>query len=322
MTKRLDLPFRALQVALGLAATLAGLDKFFNVLADWGAYVSPTAAAVLPFSVGTFMGIVGIIEMAVGLTILLVSPRVGGYIASAWLVLVAINLTAGGHFDIAVRDVVMAVAAFALARVSEVKEAATAAAPAGKRGVLLASVAAFGMLHAVPSPAMAQTAQHHEGVATTAAAGLRQDMRDLWTDHVIWTRGYIVAAVADQPDAAAAATRLLKNQDDIGAAIATFYGKAAGDQLTKLLKEHIMIAVDLIKHAKSGDKAAYAATNAKWAKNGDDIADVLSNANPNWPRETLRQMMKIDAVYDHILAMSDALTEGIIKQFPAKFPPR
>jgi len=344
MDSRLALPFRALRLALGLAATLAGLDKFFNILADWGAYVSPTAAAMLPVSVDTFMAIVGVIEMAVGITILAVSPRIGAYIASAWLLLVGLNLTAGGHFDVAVRDVVMAVAAFALARVSEVKEGASAAVPA-RRGVLLASLAAIAMLHATASPALAQAAPHHKTDAS-AADTLRRDMRDLWTDHVIWTRAYVISAVADQPDAQAAATRLLKNQEDIGAAVGTIYGKTAGDRLTSLLKEHIMIAVDLIKYAKSGDKAAFAATDAKWARNGDDIADFLSKANPNWPSATLRQMMKMhlstttdevvarltknwdadvrafDAVYDHIMAMADALSEGIIKQFPEKFPSR
>src|SRR5262245_30688187 len=87
------------------------------------------------------------------------------------------------------------------------------------------------------------------------AAALRQDMRKLWTDHVVWTRNYIVAAVADQPDAQAAAARLMKNQEDIGGAVGKIYGAAAGQQLTTLLKEHISIAVDLIKAAKAGDKA-------------------------------------------------------------------
>jgi len=73
------------------------------------------------------------------------------------------------------------------------------------------------------------------------AAALKQDMRKLWTDHVVWTRDYIVAAVADQPDAQAAAARLMKNQEDIGQAVAAYYGAGAGQQLTTLLKEHISI---------------------------------------------------------------------------------
>jgi hypothetical protein len=128
MDARLTTPFRVLQVALGLAATLAGLDKFFNILADWGSYVSPAAAHLLPFSVSTLMAIVGLIEIVVGMTVLTLAPRVGAYVASAWLLLVAINLVAGGHFDVAVRDVVMSIAAFTLARGIEVREGAAYAA--------------------------------------------------------------------------------------------------------------------------------------------------------------------------------------------------
>src|SRR6187455_2224729 len=80
----------------------------------------------------------------------------------------------------------------------------------------------------------------------TSKEPVRLALRKLWSDHVIWTRQYIVAAVAGTPDADAAAGRLLKNQEEIGAAIAGYYGDAAGEALTGLLKEHIMIAVDLV----------------------------------------------------------------------------
>jgi len=175
------------------------------------------------------------------------------------------------------------------------------------------------------------------------ATQLHQDMRQLWTDHTVWTRDYIIAAVDDKPDAMAAANRLMKNQEDIGNAIAAYYGAAAGQQLTALLKQHISIAVDLIKAAKAGDKAAQKQADDRWQANAVDIATFLSKANPNWPKDTLVEMMKThlstttaevvarlthdwdadvkayDAVYDHILMMADALTEGIIKQFPEKF---
>jgi hypothetical protein len=185
--------------------------------------------------------------------------------------------------------------------------------------------------------------QAHESKALSAAATLHQNMRTLWSDHVIWTRDYIVAAVGDQPDQQAAATRLMKNQDDIGAAVATYYGQAAGANLTELLKAHISIAVDLIKAAKAGDTAKQQQADRLWHRNAEDIADFLSKANPNWPRATLVAMMNthlstttdevvarltknweqdvraFDAVYRHILMMSDALSDGIIKQFPNKF---
>lgn len=126
MDNRLDTPWIALRYGIGLTATLAGIDKFFNLLADWGSYVSPVAAELLPVSTGTFMGVVGIIELAVGVAILAGWTRIGGYVASAWLVGVAGNLALAGYYDVAVRDVVMALAAFTLARMAEVRQAAPA----------------------------------------------------------------------------------------------------------------------------------------------------------------------------------------------------
>ena len=122
MDKRLILPAQILRVAFGATATLAGLDKFFNILADWQSYISPLALQILPVSPAVLMGVVGIVEIAVGVTILFVAPRVGAYVASAWLLLVAVNLALGGHFDVAVRDVVMSIAAFTLARLVEARE--------------------------------------------------------------------------------------------------------------------------------------------------------------------------------------------------------
>jgi len=210
----------------------------------------------------------------------------------------------------------------------------------------LLSIAAVVGLFLAPtgvSAAFPPDDSHMTSAQQQASAALKQDMRKLWTDHVVWTRDYIVAAVGDQPDAQAAATRLMKNQEDIGNAVAKFYGAPAGQQLTTLLKQHISIAVDLIKAAKAGDKAAQQQANTKWEQNGVEIADFLSKANPNWPKATLEDMMKkhlstttnevvarltknweedvraYDAVYDHILHMSDALSDGIVKQFPDKF---
>jgi hypothetical protein len=109
-------------VAFGLTATLAGFDKFFNILADWQRYISPVALQVVPIPAAVLMGIVGIVEIAVGVTILAVAPRIGAYVACGWLLLVALNLAAGGHFDVAVRDIVMSIAAFTLERLVEARE--------------------------------------------------------------------------------------------------------------------------------------------------------------------------------------------------------
>jgi hypothetical protein len=126
----------ALRLGIGLMATLAGLDKFLNLLADWPSYVSPVAAHLLPVSAQTFMYAVGVIEFAVGITILFVRPSVGALVASIWLLLVAGNLVLGGHFDIAVRDVVLAVASYALAELSVAEEPSLAVTgPADRRTV-------------------------------------------------------------------------------------------------------------------------------------------------------------------------------------------
>ena len=122
MDTRLENPTRILRIAVGLMATLAGLDKFFNILADWGSYVSPAVAQLMPFSTDVFMGIVGVVEIVVGIGILTALPVAGAYVASAWLLLLAVNLVVAGHFDVAVRDVVLSIAAFTLARLIQVRE--------------------------------------------------------------------------------------------------------------------------------------------------------------------------------------------------------
>src|SRR6185436_11365498 len=141
-----------------------------------------------------------------------------------------------------------------------------------------------------------------------------------------------------------AAQRLLQNQADIGNAIKPFYGDQAGDQLTALLKDHILTAADLLAAAKSGDNAKFEAANTRWYDNANQIAVFLNSANPdNWPLSEMQAMMKdhldltlqeaiarlngdwpgdvaaYDKVHDEILHMADMLTDGIIKQFPKNF---
>jgi len=112
----------ALRVGLGLGPFLAGLDKFFNILADWGMYLSPLAERFLPVSPQVFMRTVGVVEMGVGLLILAGQTRIGGYLAMGWLLAIAVNLvTTGMFYDLAVRDVEIAIAAYALARLTEAR---------------------------------------------------------------------------------------------------------------------------------------------------------------------------------------------------------
>lgn len=107
-----------LRFVIGGTAVAAGADKFFNLLTDWEQYLAPVARRRIPIEPRNFMRLVGIIEMAVGGTILSGRSRVGGYIAGAWLLGIAANLIANRDYDIAARDVNIAAGAFALARMT------------------------------------------------------------------------------------------------------------------------------------------------------------------------------------------------------------
>ncbi len=185
-----------------------------------------------------------------------------------------------------------------------------------------------------------------DGQASTTSreqTALYTNMRKLWGDHVYWTREYMIAAVNNQPNAQAAADVLLKNQEEIGNAVATYYGQEAGARVTTLLKDHINIAVEIVAAAKANNSANLEAAKARWDQNASEIANLLSNANPAWPRTTILNMMKthlsttaeeltailnkdypgsvsaFQSVVDHINDMSDAISSGIIQQFPEKF---
>jgi hypothetical protein len=175
---------------------------------------------------------------------------------------------------------------------------------------------------------------------------LDTDMRKLWEDHVMWTRVFIIDDVANLPDLDAATTRLLRNQVDLGNAIKPLYGEAAGNKLTALLKQHILLAAAVLNAAKPpADKSPQSSGSdpkAEWYANANEIADFLAAANPNFDKADLRQMMKVHLdetlaeatarlqmkwnadvtdyqhVEDHILSMADALTNGIDEQFPNK----
>lgn len=180
--------------------------------------------------------------------------------------------------------------------------------------------------------------------AVISKRAFHDGMRRLWVDHVTWTRLFIVSFAADLPDLQATTDRLLQNQVDIGNAIKPFYGKAAGNELTDLLTQHILTAADLLAAAKAGDTTAFDQAKADWYANARQIAKFLHNANPkNWPLADLRSMMKMhldltlqeasdqlggdyaasvadyDVVENEILGMADTLSSGIIAQFPEKF---
>jgi hypothetical protein len=140
---------------------------------------------------------------------------------------------------------------------------------------------------------------------------LHDEMRRLWEDHITWTRLFIVSASADLPDTQATTQRLLRNQRDIGDAIKPFYGRAAGERLTSLLREHIAVAADLVLAAKAGDQAAAERHSSAWYRNAREIADFLHEANRrHWPRREMRSMMRehLDLTLDEAVAHLRAIT--------------
>src|SRR5438067_7186669 len=117
-------------------------------------------------------------------------------------------------------------------------------------------------------------------------------MRKLWEDHVTWTRLFIVSAAAGLPDKDLTTKRLLDNQTDIGNAVAEYYGRDAGNKLTALLRDHILIAASIVTAAKAGDNAKVASENKRWRDNAVEIATFLHGANPkHWPEPTLQSAM-------------------------------
>jgi hypothetical protein len=168
-------------------------------------------------------------------------------------------------------------------------------------------------------------------------------MRKLWEDHVTWTRLAIVDIAAGAPSTNATVARLLKNQTDIGNAVAAYYGKPAGAKLTALLREHILIAADVLTAAKTPNQAGLTSAQQRWTANANEIAAFLHSANPKWSLKMLQAMMlthlelttreavawlsgdwagsiaAYENVHGEILAMSDMLSSGIEKQFPRRF---
>jgi hypothetical protein len=198
--------------------------------------------------------------------------------------------------------------------------------------------------HHAQAPMEMTMTVHSSSAQTAKAVALRTDMRKLWEDHITWTRLAIISLESGTPDTDATVGRLLRNQTDIGNAIKPYYGKAAGNELTRQLRAHILIAADVIAAAKAGDSAKLADAQARWVKNADQIAAVLHSVNPRfWKLAAMKAEMHrhldlttqeavarlqgnwtadvaaYDKVHEHILHMSDMLSEGITKQFPARF---
>jgi hypothetical protein len=204
------------------------------------------------------------------------------------------------------------------------------------------TAAALALLVAAGHPGDARAMR--AGTQSAKASAFSASMAKLWEDHIVWTRMVIVDFAAGLPDLKAAEGRLLRNQTDIGNAIKPYYGAAAGNALTRLLRTHILEAVPVLQAAKDGNKPALTKALGAWYANGHQIAVFLSKANPNaWPLSMTASMMKrhldlttqeavarlqghwaadvaaYDRVHAEILQMANMLSSGIINQFPDRF---
>ena len=214
-----------------------------------------------------------------------------------------------------------------------------------KRLTLVVSFAFFMLMGLTPAP-QAQAAGESKAVAGTAptmsATDLRNGMRKLWTEHVVYTRMFIISALAGLPDLPTVTQRLLRNQEDIGNAVKPIYGEEAGKKLSALLRDHILIAADIVKAAKASNTKAVEAGQKKWRANADDISAFLAAANTIWKKPMLTEMLykhldlttsevvarikadwpadlvAYDTGYDHMLMFANMLSDGIIKQNPKK----
>lgn len=179
-----------------------------------------------------------------------------------------------------------------------------------------------------------------QGSAEVTQQSLHDQWRVLWEQHVAWTRMVILADIFDAPDLTDSVNRLLRNPADMAAVIKRYYGQANAEKFEQLMHDHLSIALDLVNAAKAGDSNAAADAEKKWYANADAIAAFLARINPNWPLATLKDMLhrhlaltKEEAVailnkdygrsinlYGQIeqqaLEMADAMTNGIVKQFP------
>jgi hypothetical protein len=227
------------------------------------------------------------------------------------------------------------------ARIHPARLGATAAA------VSLALVGAM-FLGPVQSGQAAGGQEQHAPTSARAVSGpelkLHDQMRRLWEEHVAWTRLAIVTFAGGTAGFNTTATRLLRNQKQIGAAFARYYGTRTGNHVAALLHDHITIAVEILQAAKAGDQAGVQDASKRWYANANEIADFLSSLNRHaWPRKALRSMMKThldqtlaeavdeltghyyagvreySQIEQHILEMADTFTAGIAHQFPGRF---
>lgn len=176
-----------------------------------------------------------------------------------------------------------------------------------------------------------------------SAEALKEKERILWGEHIFWTRNYLDSKLAALEDKDKVLDRLMKNQEDIGNSIIEYYDEEVGENLTKLLKEHIAIADKVVDAARSGNQQELKKYDEQWHHNADEIVNFLSSINPNYDKKTLNdlfykhlalltdqvvarmnksydeEILAFDEGEEHVFYLADAITSGIISKFPDKF---
>ena len=164
-------------------------------------------------------------------------------------------------------------------------------------------------------------------------------LRRLWTDHVLWTRSFIVSTAFSNADINEVTRRLLRNPADFAAVLTPFYGAQAAQAFENLLTAHLQIAAQLVNAAKAGDAAAAGQARRQWYANAANIAAFLARANPYWNQAEWQAMLfehlrmteneavqqlngryadsiaQYDAIQNQALEMADVMAQGIIQQF-------
>ncbi|MEH7356928.1 acetylglutamate kinase [Neobacillus drentensis] len=172
---------------------------------------------------------------------------------------------------------------------------------------------------------------------------LKSSMRLVWEQHVYWTRMTINSIAFNLPDLDFNTARLLRNATDMGNLLKPYYGNKIAAKFSSLIREHLVIAAEIVKAAKAGNQIAVAALERRWYANGEEIAEFLNRINPFISLNEFREMFfehlalttkeavfilqgdfkSSIAVFDKIeleaLQMADTITNGIVEQFPKKF---
>ncbi|WP_099519840.1 acetylglutamate kinase [Paenibacillus sp. BIHB 4019] len=178
---------------------------------------------------------------------------------------------------------------------------------------------------------------------TSSSMELNRKLRTLWVQHVYWTRLTVNSIVDRLGDEQATTARLLRNPTDFAAALEPLYGKVIAARFAELLREHLVIAAELVKALQAGDNAAAADAQKRWYMNAEAIADFLGQINPYWSKEEWKRMLDEhlrlltgevaarlaknyeqnvalgDPIEAQAMGMADVMTNGIIRQFPSLF---